>query len=216
MLRKKAIAAVAVFAFIVFSPLPLWAVVISADDTVFGVGALTRDTGQNLDFLDLIFSLNFTFNEVSGEFGALDDFAGFRYATEAEVISLINNFGFLPGALAGSDVAGNTGADQLSGLVTLLGETSPDFMFRNTVGLTSTAIPFNDVRIVQITDRKAQTGDDFVISTSSFDSDLSNVEVGSYLVKSSPVIPEPSTLVLFALGFCGILGLSYRQRKKAT
>jgi len=29
-------------------------------------------------------------------------------------------------------------------------------------------------------------------------------------------VPEPSTLILFALGFCGILGLSYRQRKKAA
>ncbi|MCP4267271.1 MAG: hypothetical protein GY777_17150 [Candidatus Brocadiaceae bacterium] len=28
--------------------------VMSADDTVFGVGALTRDTDQKLDFLDLV------------------------------------------------------------------------------------------------------------------------------------------------------------------
>lgn len=30
------------------------------------------------------------------------------------------------------------------------------------------------------------------------------------------LVPEPSTLVLLALGFLGILGLSYRQRKKAV
>ena len=37
----------------------------SADDSVFGVGALTRDTGQGLDFLDLTFSTNRSFNDVS-------------------------------------------------------------------------------------------------------------------------------------------------------
>lgn len=59
------------------------ATVMSADDIGgFGIGALTRDTDQGLDFLDVTFSMNRSFNDVSGHFGVGGNFEGFRYATE--------------------------------------------------------------------------------------------------------------------------------------
>ncbi len=64
--------------------------VMSADDTVFGIGALTRDTDQMLDFLDVTRSTSRSVVDVSGELGAGGDFEGFRYATLAEWTGLID------------------------------------------------------------------------------------------------------------------------------
>ena len=61
---------------------PSSATVISADHLVFGIGSLTRDTDQGLDFLDLTLSINRSFNDVATHFVAGGDFAGFRHANE--------------------------------------------------------------------------------------------------------------------------------------
>ena len=105
------------------------AAVISADHPDFGVGALTRDTDQGLDFLDVTFtdqstSYN-TIHEVRGtaglppypNFAAGGAFEGFRYATAPEVYALIGNSGFSPAILDEAENKGN----ELSGLFDLLG-----------------------------------------------------------------------------------------------
>lgn len=67
---------------------------VSLADPVFGPDSTTLDTATQLVWLDLTFSTNRSFNDVSSELGPTGDFAGFRYATLAEVDALYLNAGF--------------------------------------------------------------------------------------------------------------------------
>ena len=68
---------------------------VSADDPVFGAGAITLDTATGLEWLDLGFSINRSYDDVSANLGPGGDFAGFRYASAAELITLYTNAGIV-------------------------------------------------------------------------------------------------------------------------
>lgn len=68
---------------------PAQAILVSQSDAVFGADSVTLDTGTGLEWLDVNTSVNRSFNDVSGQFGAGGDFQGWRYATGAEVLNLI-------------------------------------------------------------------------------------------------------------------------------
>lgn len=68
---------------------PAQAILVSQSDTVFGADSVTLDTGTGLEWLDVNTSVNRSFNDVSGQFGAGGDFQSWRYATGAEVLNLI-------------------------------------------------------------------------------------------------------------------------------
>ncbi len=191
------------------------AAIISVDDATFGVGTLTRDTAQGLDFLDVTFSTNRSYNDVSTEFGVGGDFEGYRYATEQEVVNLVNNWGFSPGAVAGGDVIGNSGGDQLSGLVNLLGETilSPGAQ-RRIFGITGTLITPTNVRGTWITDPFAPLTEDRVRSDVTYTLGVSDPAIGSYLLRNSAAVPEPSSFALLGLGAVGVAGYRRRKRKR--
>lgn len=56
-------------------------------------GHVTKDTETGLYWLDLTASLNRSFNDVSSQFGIGGDFEGYRYATEAELLTFWTNAG---------------------------------------------------------------------------------------------------------------------------
>ena len=182
---------------------------------ILDLGNITRDTNQNLDFLDLPLTLARSFDDISGRLGPGGEFAGYRYATEDEVITLINNFGFSPGAVAGTNVTGDTGADQLSGLQNLLGVTHFDAatLSISSGGLTNTDATFGK-RIVRIQVPGGIVGpvDDIVDASLSIPSDFVFSQVGSFLVRDSQPIPEPTTILLSAMGIIGVLGLRSRMK----
>ena len=60
-------------------------------------GSMTLDTGTGLEWLDLTESINRSFDNVSGQFGAGGDFAGWRHANFAIVSTLFVNAGFPDG-----------------------------------------------------------------------------------------------------------------------
>lgn len=91
-----------------------YAAIISLNDSAFGDSALTRDTNQGLDFLDLEFSKGLSFDDVSAQLGIGNTFDGFRFATQIEVITLVNNFGFIPMAVPRVRTKGTTNTDQIS------------------------------------------------------------------------------------------------------
>jgi hypothetical protein len=198
--------------------------VISVDDPVFGSGALTRDTSQGLDFLDLTFTYNYNFATVEGMMAAGQTFDGFRYATEDEVIALINNYGFIPGAVAGQQVDGTTGSHQLTGLINMLGGVYV-FPTLKASGITGTSVPWD--AFPDIPRRRLTTM--LVFSTLPNDRVLagtitgaSRYDIGSYLVRSSTanpngnVVPEPSTLAIwFLLTIFGVTVGWWRRKRGA-
>ena len=103
--------------------------VVEENDTVWGAGSITRDVAQNLDFLDITLTQGRSYSDIAGGFGVGGEFEGWRHASAQEVVNLINSWGFSPSAsVPASDVAdvtqsGNTGVDQLGGLVALVGGT---------------------------------------------------------------------------------------------
>lgn len=64
-------------------------------DSSFGADTITRDTATGLDWLDVTETLNLSYNEVTAQLGSGGAFEGYRYATEAELGTLISNFGYV-------------------------------------------------------------------------------------------------------------------------
>jgi hypothetical protein len=66
-----------------------------ANAILIDMGTITRDTTQDLDWLDITESVNFSFNDIaSGAGGFLAE--GWRHANEAEVCSLFIDLGMTP------------------------------------------------------------------------------------------------------------------------
>jgi len=184
----------------------------SEDHPVFGVDSLTRDHTGGLDFLDLSFSVTFSFNEVSALFDPGDLFEGFRYATEVEVLNLINNFGFSPTATAGVQTTGDTGGDQLSGLVDLVTSTSPAPGERGAFGITGTPVG-GFLRLTALKDLIAGGADDVVNSNFTLEPGSDAATIGSWLVLPSP---EPGSITLFATGAIGLFGYGWRRQRQPS
>ena len=63
-----------------------------APAAIINNGTYTTDTATGLDWLDLTASIGLSYNNVSSQFGAGGAFAGWRYATGAELTTLLLNF----------------------------------------------------------------------------------------------------------------------------
>ena len=61
-----------------------------------GDGLLTRDQATGLEWLDWSHTFNRSYNDVSAKFSAGQEFAGFRYATEAELLTLYSGSAGFP------------------------------------------------------------------------------------------------------------------------
>ena len=95
---------------------PVMAGISSADDAVFGPDSLTFDSDTNLAWLDLTHTINRSYDDVASKLGAGQEFDGYRYATEAEVLTFLTNAGIpdVPGTST-SNVAPITNFQLLTG-----------------------------------------------------------------------------------------------------
>ena len=191
--------ALSVLALSVLFSSPTSAQVFEVDSAVFGQGALTRDTAQGLDFLDLRQTFQRSFQDVSSWLDS--EFAGFRYATAAEIMNLVDNY---------NSSATPSGTPRLTALLDVsFTQVGLDF----SPGFSADIGPGGGIQLVSITEGFITTdvsapptvrlGVEFAIN------EVSNT-AGSFLVTSSSPVPEPSSVSLCAVLFMGMLA----RRKK--
>lgn len=180
-------------------------------------GTYLTDTTSGLDWLDVTASVNRSFNDVSSQFGLGGDFAGWRYATKDEFSGLVGHWSGLGGPLWGGGVINypHSGVGSIDGLVAALGPTyvwpvaaAPLAQFLVDGLLGDGFIP-NYRYLGVIMDDKTGGGDDFSL-ISTYESTSHQVEIGSFLVRQSAHVPEPTTVALFGLG---LAGLCFGRRK---
>ncbi len=170
-------------------------------DSVYGSDSLTFDSDQNLYFLDLNLTQGQSINYVTSEFGVGGVYEGFRYATELEVVTLINNFGFLPGALEDAEVDGIAGTS-LAALVDMLGVTDQQVLLGGEVrasnGITAdlTAGTRETVRIFDVLIPFGSKSEDYVVATQQgFTGEMENAVYGSFIVSNAQPVPAPASMV---------------------
>ena len=78
---------------LIFVSFTVSADLISIDWKIVGDNLITRDTVSGLDWLDLTETNNMSYGQVSEQIGTGGQFAGYRYATNSEVVALWANFG---------------------------------------------------------------------------------------------------------------------------
>lgn len=198
-----------------------YAVLISADDPVFGLNSITLDTDTGLEWLDLTESQNRSFSDVASEFGPGGDFEGFRHVNEVEIIQLWTNAG-IPDIGVGPTEANYTPIRELQDLI---GVTDYDSFL--VVWLTQGFFDDGSGGITTATANLYATGDTpggagagaFTAGTSIFDGfvpDFPSSLFGNWLVRAEITsVPEPSSaMLLFSLCLICLAGFSRKKIKK--
>jgi hypothetical protein len=171
---------------------------VSADDPRFGPNSLTVDTRTGLTWLDLPFSVNYSYDEAEAATQNGGIFEGFRHATVEEVLSLYNSAGLEEGLVAQTD----PNYPNAVALLSMIGET--EMNPQSAVGISATLnsaglalapfisySSFNNVDGIMVTTSRQLPGTYSALYglTDSFPT------VGNWLVE----VPEPSSSTLLLM-----------------
>jgi len=180
---------------------------------------LVTDQATDLARLSPLYTRNHTFNDAYVQ--GITSTYGFRYATAAEVLSMINlNFGNPVSSYPG-DAAGFASADAFFntfGIAEMVYcqsvSNGPFYPCPRTQGLTSdvgTAGRHQAFGMIQY-----GTNGYSIVNTSGWSDTVAQQQIGSWLVAdlSTTVAPEPATLALMMTGL-GTMALTARVRRKA-
>lgn len=154
----------------------------TADDPVFGQGALTVDANSGLAWLDLSHTDGLSYNAVSAELGSGGQYSGFRYATEEEVLGFLSSAAIaeLPG-----ESANNIGP--ITNLHSYVGTTDSGSSF--SLGITGTPHPTAGGHVVTVYAQLTTSGTGAALTSfTAFDS--TNAASGSWLVKPAGTAPS--------------------------
>lgn len=169
------------------------AALISTNDTRFGVGSITTDTNNGLEWLDLTESTSLSVNQVTASLGAGRKFETFRYATSIEVLNLFAMAG-IPDV--GSESSANIAPAQA--LMDLIGSTS----FQGGIGDGREAFGVVGDGTRYTLDGFTSNGVPmmFVGSLGSQGLNASFTSFGHWLVRDTAVVPLPASIGLIVLG----------------
>ncbi|MGC9450029.1 MAG: PEP-CTERM sorting domain-containing protein [Oceanipulchritudo sp.] len=175
---------------------------------LFAGMVLTSASGavfNSLDWLPVTSSINISFDAIQSEFGAGGAYEGYRHATLQETTDLATGFGYSFSATPEENSAAIE--DLHSFLGTTAFRTLPYYQF-STLGYTADGTRF-DIRLVMIDVNTPATWQGDVYETNYGFFDLSNAEIGHYLVQS---VPEPAQLALL-MGVGSLLLVLHRKRR---
>jgi len=183
-----------------------------------GTDNLTWDTDTGLRWLDLTESNNLSRDYVITQLGSSGDFEGFRYATNAEVVTLWSNFGIDLSAGAPEIYFGLDAdvADATAWLGNPFGDWNPNSFPYGALGVTSEESPDDEgnytyLGAYQDTGPIATFTRYITISSADTTATASAaITRGHYLVAAVPV---PPAILLFGSGLLGLVGVA--RRKKA-
>jgi len=195
-----------------------------ATATIIDNVTFTTDTATGLDWLDVTASSGDSIDFVSSQFGAGGVFAGWRYATAAELTTLLLNFGIT--TVPHSD----SPATQLTlhqTIIQTLGVTftNPNLSF--TEGyiadegfLSGSMGPYRYIAVISEAPPPIdQTVADPFFTLYPFDTSVPSSGVGSFLVRDAVAVPGPiagAGIPGLALACGGLLAFWRRYRTKGT
>jgi len=191
------------------------AAVVSTDWQNLGDNLITHDTVSGFDWLDLTETNTLSFNQVSGQLGAGDQFQGFRYATESEVVALWANFAVNLAAGAPTSFAGPDSGVQ--GAASTLGNIFPEFstfsFLAGASGIIGEASSPTSNWVLGAAITTPPSVQTTYYSKGQLDADNATglTYVGSYLVRPA-VVPLPAAVWLFGSGLLGLIGLARRRK----
>jgi hypothetical protein len=188
------------------------ATLISADDAIFGTGAITIDPTSGFEWLDVNQSVGRSYNDVSGQFTDNGDYAGWRYATVAEIRGLYFTAGASSTYSDGLQSVGST--LWMDKLFDVWGFTWTGINERRSYVISaeqSGALGQSKAILRNFTDN---TMEDFSDRTygNALRSGPSDA-IASALVRASPVatVPAPATIWLFGTALISLLGFGKRK-----
>ena len=196
------------------------AALMSADDAVFGIGSITRDTASGLEWLDLTKSSGISYSYVSTRLGSGQEFDGWRYAASTDVETFFNNAGgtgpytgaygshqnwmvpllALWGENANFGGSGNGDSGGTRSLAILSDSAGPGFRWLTNIFYLDDLIRPSYAKIFNDSISEAY--------------DQHNI--GHALIRDAPLstVPIPATIWLFGPALIGLVGFS--KRKKAA
>lgn len=195
------------------------AALISVVDPIFGVGSVTRDTVNGVEWLDLSKSDWRTYTDVSGQFGPLGDFAGWRHATLADLEILFTAAGYsLPHSATPATAQFNDLMHQL-GLTISFGVFNEFDYQAYLYGMFDDGFSIDPGLAFLLIDQSLNTStgritnrEDIVFQIDGFPVDDYLTGIGHWLIRDT--IPEPASLVLFGSGV--LLLVAVRRRYQMT
>jgi hypothetical protein len=194
-----------------FTPRLASADLISVNDPVFGPDSVTRDTINNLDYLNLTFTRNMSVNEVLPQLAVGGTFQGWSYATEQQITSTLESAGLPNGAPASPNLSSLTLATQITGL---LGGTFDNNGIANwTDAFVNDGVDnsFDAVASIAVQDNSFGHRGWFVVQT--VQNGFGLTSYSGYSVQLVRAAPEPSSLMLTVIGTASV-GLTRLRRPR--
>ena len=204
-MKKGIFRALAMLALSLFASAGQAAVVV-VSDSVFGPGSVLRDSGTSLDYLRLDKTMGYGYAGVAAELGAGGDFAGWTFASSAQMLTLGGSLGLTHGStsLAQLSLAAQV-RDWFCPLFTCVNTSTTHVYARGLV---------SDLHTDSIQHLAFSIGNRFNVSPPEVDFRISGygpVSATSEEVFLVRAVPLPPAVWLFGAGLLGLVGVARKK-----